>query len=321
MTTALYRYKTFSRRQASSTTAIRVSAAKHTSRWQELLSFFFVFIASLTLVPAAHADALRAFGLTTDGFLVRFTTAAPGNTKDVGFITGLQGDSYLIGIDFRVQDGFLYGVGNLGGLYTINTKTAQATLRDTLDIAPDGNTFGVDFNPAANALRIVSDTGQNLRHPFTDPVNPGPTVGDTALMYGPPVSLPATGISAAAYTNNDDPTATGPDAATTGTTLFDIDTATVPPATDPQDVVVIQSPANNGLVVATGSLRVDAGMEAGFDIFTRRRNGGAVANRGFASLFVDGGYHLFQINLLTGRALRIGAFGDPVVDITFPIKQ
>jgi hypothetical protein len=33
-----------------------------------------------------------------------------------------------IGIDFRVQDGQLYGVGNGGGVYTIDTTNAQASL-------------------------------------------------------------------------------------------------------------------------------------------------------------------------------------------------
>ena len=36
----------------------------------------------------------------------------------------------------------------------------------------EGENFGVDFNPAANALRIVSDTGQNLRQPFADDRRP-----------------------------------------------------------------------------------------------------------------------------------------------------
>ena len=35
-----------------------------------------------------------------------------------------------------------------------------------LTVGLDGYFFGVNFNPAANALRIISNTGQNLRHPF-----------------------------------------------------------------------------------------------------------------------------------------------------------
>lgn len=113
-----------------------------------------------TAVPAAQAAGgknLRAIGLTQDGVLVRFNTASPGNMRDIGSVSGFQGaDPSLIGIDFRVQDGLLYGVGNAGGLYTIDTKTAAATFQNyTPNPAPQGDSFGVDFNPAANALRVA----------------------------------------------------------------------------------------------------------------------------------------------------------------------
>ena len=58
----------------------------------------------------------------------------------------------------------LYGVGNGGGVYSIDPATAQASFVSQLSVALDGTSFGVDFNPAAGRLRIVSDAGQNLRH-------------------------------------------------------------------------------------------------------------------------------------------------------------
>jgi len=36
-----------------------------------------------------------------------------------------------------------------------------ATSFSQLTVPLEGSFFGVDFNPAANALRIISDTGQN----------------------------------------------------------------------------------------------------------------------------------------------------------------
>ena len=61
------------------------------------------------------------------------------------------------------------------------------------------------------------------------------------------------GVTGAAYTNNDfEP---NPATAKTGTTLFDIDTML--------DQVVIQSPPNNGILVATGKLGVDADAAGG----------------------------------------------------------
>ncbi len=285
----------------------------------------------LPAVPAAQAtNNLKAIGLTQDGMLARFTTGS-GNTRDIGFISGLQGDTSLIGIDFRVQDGLLYGVGNFGGLYTINLRNAVATpvpapVGPALDVALAGTFFGVDFNPAANALRIVSDTGQNLRHPFAGALQ-GQTQNDAGtpaigLRY-PPVppaaATPALGVTAAAYTNNDD-AATG--GTPTGTTLFDIDTVLDPNnPVDQTDVVVIQSPANSGNIVATGSLGVDAGPQAGFDIFSQLRKGVAVSNTAFASLFVNERYRLYNINLLTGNAKLIGPFDDQVIDLAVRLKQ
>lgn len=215
----------------------------------------------------------------------------------------------LVGIDFRVQDGKLYGVGNGGGIYTIDTANAVATLSPAspLDIAfgAGAKAFGVDFNPAANALRVITDTGQNLRHPFGAGATQFVTQNDTALSY-PPAAPPATGLSGAAYTNNDLD-------ASTGTTLFDIDTM--------RNQVAIQSPANNGLLAPTGALTVDAEAPIGFDIYTALLNGKAVRNSGFASLTVGGLSGLYRINLTTGEANFVGSFFNNVVDIAIPLNQ
>jgi hypothetical protein len=209
-------------------------------------------------------------------------------------------------MDFRVQDGLLYGVGNGGGIYTLDTHTAVATQVPKLTVSLEGDFFGVDFNPAANALRIISNTGQNLRLPFAGPLA-GQTQTDTPLNYpGPPAINPATGLTGAAYTNNDlDPN--------TGTTLFDIDTSL--------NQVVIQSPPNTGSLVATGLLTVDPDTPVGFDIYTSLSDGVATTNRGFASLVVGGVTGFYRINFLTGQAILIDYFYDEVIDIAIPLNQ
>jgi len=213
-------------------------------------------------------------------------------------------DTALVGIDFRVQDGQLYGVGNGGGVYTINTYTAEATLVSQLTTGLEGTFFGVDFNPAADRLRLTSDTGQNLAHN----VNPGGTTAvNTVLNYPAPVNLnPATGVTGAAYTNNDLSN-------TMGTTLFDIDTVL--------NQVAIQSPPGQGALVAVGSLTVDPDTPVGFDIYTDLRKGVAVNNRAFASLVVGGVTGFYRINILTGQGLSIGTFADAVIDIAIPLNQ
>jgi hypothetical protein len=256
--------------------------------------------------------SLQVVGLTTDGRLVRFDADTPGRTRSIGRVKGLVGDQSLVGIDYRVQDGKLYGVGNAGGIYTLSTSNATASKVSQLTVALTGTSFGVDFNPAANRLRVVSDTGQNLRHNLDDatattPPLAGATVADATLTV-PPATTPAMGIGAAAYTNNDlDPN--------TATTLFDLDTTA--------DQVSAQSPANAGLLAATGKLLVDAGPMAGFDIYSRTSAGTTQGNQGFATVSVLGRYSLYRVSLLTGAASRIGSFrpATQVADIAIPLDQ
>jgi Domain of unknown function (DUF4394) len=269
-----------------------------------------------TAAPATHrptGSTLRVVGLTDAGQLVSFASSDPGRVRSLGKVQGLVGDVGLVGIDYRVQDGYLYGVGDAGGIYTLNPRgrVSQATLVSRLSVPLAGTAFGVDFNPAANRLRVVSNTGQNLRHNLDDPAGTPPagtTASDTSLTYpGPPV-VPATGVTAAAYTNND------LDAAT-ATTLFDLDTVL--------DQVVVQSPANAGLLAPTGKLGVDAGAPAGFDIDSRQSQGSTVGNAGFATLSVSGQQTFHRVDLLTGRVTPVGSFpaDRQVVDIAIPLAQ
>ncbi|MCX5581938.1 DUF4394 domain-containing protein [Streptomyces erythrochromogenes] len=261
--------------------------------------------------PAVAADSdqhdhgrggLKVTGLTDDQRLVSFRADDPDRVSTAGTVTGLAGDTTLVGIDYRVQDGLLYGVGNAGGVYTLDTANAAATKVSQLSIALTGTAFGVDFNPAADRLRIISDTGQNLRHNVN--VATGGTVADGTLTT-PPATTPALGVTGAAYTNND------LDAAT-ATSLFDIDTA--------GDRVVLQSPANSGALAPTGSLGVDAGPSAGFDIYFSPRDG---SNQGFAALSTGGSYRFYKVNPLTGAARDAGAFPNDrqVFDVALPLAQ
>ncbi|MFE0273707.1 DUF4394 domain-containing protein [Streptomyces sp. NPDC058992] len=237
-------------------------------------------------------NGLTVNGLTSDQRLVQFRANRPQDVKEIGAVTGLQEDTTLVGIDYRVQDGRLYGVGNAGGVYTINAQTAVATLLHRLEVLLEGTHFGVDFSAAANRLRIISDTGQNLRHNVED----GNTEEDTDLTV--------LGVTGAAYTNNDM-------APATDTTLFVIDTN--------GDQVGVVSPPNSGDFESTGDLGVNAGLPAGFDIHFSAK----AANQGFASLQTNGGTTgFYRVNLLTGEATMVGqAFPVQVVDIAVPLNQ
>ncbi|MGD9795511.1 MAG: DUF4394 domain-containing protein [Acidimicrobiia bacterium] len=249
-------------------------------------------------------DGLRVIGLGEGGTLSCINSARPSRATMIGQVSGLQTDTTLVGIDFRPATGELYGVGNAGGIYTIDVKTAAATLKSRLNQALDGTSFGVDFNPTVDRLRIISDTGQNLRANVVD----GVTIVDGTLnIPGTPPVSPARGVTAAAYTNNDSDPATA-------TTLFGIDTT--------NDTTVIQAPANAGSLSATGKLGVDAAGPVGFDIYSKIRNGTTTDLRAFASIAsADGSTGLYEVDLLTGRVAATGMFKTPTVDIAIPTQQ
>lgn len=259
--------------------------------------------ASFAVADSGWADNLPAYGLSGEGkSLVSFRPGSPDKAKNRGTITGLSDDTSLVGIDYRVQNGKLYGVGNLGGIYTLSGR--DATKVGQLSIALAGTNFGVDFNPAANALRVISDQGQNLRQPFaaTGDAPNGATVLDGALNYVPAA---AAGISGAAYTNNDLST-------DTATSLYDLDTLL--------DQIAIQAPANAGSLSATGKLGLDAGSDAGFDIYSLLENGRTVDNVAFATLSVGGTSQLYAINPITGGSKLNGAFSTAVTDIAIRVQ-
>lgn len=247
----------------------------------------------------------KVFGLTNDNKLVSFRVILPQIVQNIGTISGLQSpDTMLVGVDFRVQDGKLYGLGNGGGVYTLDTTNAQATMVNMLTVPLQGTRFGFDFNPAADRLRIVSDQGQNLSHNVNAD---GTTASQGTLTYTAPPAAPvaALGIAAVAYTNND----LSPN---TGTTLFDIDTTL--------DQVSIQSPPGNGILVAGGKLGLDVDMWAGFDIASQLSDGVTVSNAGYATLMAGGQWGFYQVNLLTGQASLIGFYNAPVADIAIALQ-
>ena len=266
-------------------------------------------------LPASAASARQPgtnlYGLTATNRIVTVNTAFPVFATNNVAVSGLAAGEQLIGIDRRPKTGVVYGVGKLGTagrLYTVDPATGAATFVAILVAAPtatsgrggpialSGSEFGFDFNPMADALRIVSDTGQNLRvipsdrTPATGPaLLTGDTFTDGALNAD---ATPATGVSAAAYTNNV--------AGATSTVLYDIDTR--------RDVLVTQAPPNAGTLVTVGSLRFPAGSVAGFDIVT---TGGVDA--GVAALTIPGSPFTFlaDVNLTTGQAKITGVAAFP----------
>jgi Domain of unknown function (DUF4394)/IPTL-CTERM motif len=192
----------------------------------------------LGMAGAAHAELIYA--VTSSNVLLSFDSATPGTVTTIGPITGLQAGENILGIDLRPATGQLYGLGSTSRLYTINPTTAAATQvgSGVFSTALSGTSFGFDFNPTVDRIRVVSDADQNLRlHPDTGAV----AVVDTNLAYaaGDPNFGVNPNVVAAAYTSNF--------AGATSTTLFGIDSNL--------DIAVLQgSPDGTPISPNTGQL-------------------------------------------------------------------
>ena len=235
--------------------------------------------------PAASVPVGDTLALTASGRLVSFNRSAPGGLVGSIAITGVASGETLLGIDVRPADQRVYALGSRGTIYTIEPSTGVATLKSTLvatagDDNPytslTGTDFAVDFNPVADRLRVVSNTGANLRIN----VDTGAVITDGTIA---PTSGTAA-ITAGAYTNSF--------AGTTTTQLYDIDAAT--------GTLYLQDPPNNGTLAPGRPLGVTAAAVNGFDIDPR-------TNIGYAALGSATASTLYTVNLATGVATSLGA--------------
>lgn len=262
-------------------------------RFPRNLIFTLAAGACLSWTTAAFGQS-TLFAVKPDNKLQRFNSNTPATIAATVNITGLQVGETLIGIDFRPETGGLYGVGTTGRLYVIDFASGAAAQIGSGVFAQPllGTSFGTDFNPLIDRLRIVSDANQNLR------VNPnsGAIAGvDTNLTYVPGDAFAAIDptIVAVAYRLHDV-------GGVASTTLFGIDSFT-------NSLVRIGGLAgtpspNTGQMNTIGSLGVDTLDFVGFDI--------GPADSAFAAMDIGGQTRLFTINLTTGAATLVGTIGD-----------
>lgn len=219
---------------------------------------------------AAHFHGAKGYALDAAGNIHTLTLGSPGGAT-VKAITGVPAGSTILGIDERPKTGALYALvrdaaGQLSA-FLVNPATGAATPELTLvdgtgaPVAGNGSSFGVDFNPVADALRITSDAGQNLRVLPSDRAAglKGRTFVDGALSYDPITASPratAGGINASAYTQNL--------FAPTTTTLFNIDSS--------KSALTTQTPPNDGTQVKKADLALGGRPVQGFDILTNAAN-------------------------------------------------
>ena len=255
------------------------------------ISLLFIVISA----GALHAEP--AYALNGRNMLIRFDTNTPGFTDATQIIRGLQPGESLLAIDFRPANGALYGLGSQSRLYTVDPATGQATAVGNGPFTPalEGSEFGFDFNPTVDRIRVVSNTGQNLRlHPDT---------GAVAAVDGRlnAENLPDFKIAGAAYTNSV--------AGATTTVLYGIDAE--------QRALVMQNPPNDGKLVRVGMMNIDMSEVAGFDISPR-------TGAAFVATRVRGqaAAALYEVNLTTGATMQLGIFDrlDQIGGLAIPVR-
>ena len=194
-------------------------------------------------------------------------------TMTVGGISGR-----LAGIDVRPADGMLYGVVEDGTVVTIDTGSGKATMKSNLEMMiPPGTAATVDFNPAADRLRLIGTDGMNLRANVDD----GKVIQDGQLKFadGDMHKGETPMVTAGAYTNSFK--------GTKETVLYDIDGRI--------GALLRQAPPNDGVLNAIGKLGVKAD-KAAFDIVSDGQGGNAA--------WLMAGKTLYKVDLATGKATK-----------------
>ena len=281
-------------------------------------------------VPIGNpAIALGSLGTT----LVRFNTATPGSTTTQALGAPLAGET-LVGIDFRPQNGALYGLGinaagNSGTLYLIDPGSgalssigggggigfvgSDGVTAIDLPVAAAG--YGFDFNPAADRIRVTTSTGVNFR---INPNTGGGVDGNTDTPgTNPDANINgsgAVGVPAVAYTNSYGQVLPGP-----ATTLYTLNPA--------QNTLSIQNSPNAGtqtapLLVTLGANTLDFTAAGGFDIpayvsvATDNAAATGIGSVGIAALTVGGVGGIYSIDLVTGQATFLGVGSDSYTGLT-----
>lgn len=203
-------------------------------------------------------------------------------------ISALPATEQIVSIDYRPATGQLYALGSSSRIYFINEESGVATALGTASFSPaiSGDNASIDFNPTVDRIRLVTESGQNLRlHPELGTV--AATDGDINGGTNPE-------IGAVAYTNSV--------AGATTTTLYDIDFS--------ENKLYKQNPPNDGGLELVGDLTVDFDGQGNFDI----NSDNSVA---LAVTLDDAVSSLYTINLDNGKAVKVGTFGAPVIGIAF----
>jgi hypothetical protein len=251
------------------------------------------------------APAANAHVLVNGNSIAAVATTLPSGADAPLALTGINAGETLVSIDRRPQNGFLYGLGYNGGagtvqLYSISPTTgiaapigATGTFFASDGVTPvpvgggAGTTFGIDFNPTVDRVRVVNSAGQNFRINPNNGAFVDGTAGGALNMDGA-INGPTTGVQETAYTNNT--------ANSTVTTQYTLDLTT--------DALCIQNPPNVGTQTLCQALSSPVDSVLGFDIAPASGSGVAVLK-----LAGQMNETLANVNLTTGAVTAVGSIG------------
>jgi hypothetical protein len=270
------------------------------------------FAALATAVAPARAEVIYGItGTTAGNSLVFFDSSSPGTVTTVGALSGVLPGHSVRAIDFRPATLGLYAMSNNAAgdfqLYTVDTATAVLTpVGAPVPVGYSGSRISMDFNPVVDRLRVVTGalTNNNFRfNPDTGALVA--TDGNFAYDAGDPQAGNSIFMAGVAYTNNF--------AGATSTTLYGWD-------------------YNNDSLVTVGSIGgspISPNTGTTFTVFTPPSFLTFAASIGFdisgqsGTAYVshdDPGtgttYSLYTIDLSTGTQTLVGAFPQPILDIS-----
>ncbi|MBB5050861.1 hypothetical protein HNQ36_000809 [Afipia massiliensis] len=253
------------------------------------MKFSTIFAASTALLmTSVAANAAQVAALVGNDTIAMVDTAQKKATGSIK-VTGISGA--LVGIDVRPADGMLYGLVDDGTVVTI-AKDGKATMKSKLEtMVAKGVLVTVDFNPAADRLRVMGSDGTSLRANVDD----GKVTKDGDHKYAETDASKGAkpNVIAGAYTNSVK--------GTKETALFNIDATA--------GTLVKQAPPNDGILGTIGKLGVKADG-ASFDIWSD--------GNGKNEAWLMAGDTLYSVDLATGKATeaaKISGVSGTVKDI------
>jgi hypothetical protein len=270
-----------------------------------------VLAATAMLLAACATQPMEAMGppakemvyaVTATNQLVQFNAGQPQKTLSSKALTGLAAGDTLLGIDYRVAKGQLFGLGISGQLYRIDTQTGAASAVGTPNMLPKAGAteWGFDFNPTVDRIRVINNAGDNLRlHPDTGALVDG-NPNEAGVQFDGRLAYDAAdanagktpAVVAAGYTYNKDN-----DKITTNYALDGRQGVLVHQGTK-EGVQPAVSP-NTGKLYTVGSLGVGPFDKATLDISD-------VSNAAFSAITAGSKSVWYRIDLATGKATRIG---------------